>query len=71
MKEKKQISVNICYLLEQKKWTLTKLSTEIKKIIRDDKRRGKSMFSEYASGGNMRSYMFSWYAVRWKWIPIQ
>ena len=58
MKEKKQISVNICYLLEQKKWTLTKLSTEIKKIIRDDKRRGKSMFSEYASGGNMRSYMF-------------
>lgn len=31
MKEKKQISVNICYLLEQKKWTLTKLSTEIKK----------------------------------------
>ena len=58
MKEKKPISVNICYLLEQKKWTLTKLSTEIKKIIRDDKRRGKSMFSEYASGGNMRSYMF-------------
>lgn len=71
MKEKRQISVNICYLLEQKRWTLTKLSKEIKKNIKDNKKRGKSMFSEYASGRNMRSYMFFVVCRALKWIPIQ
>lgn len=44
MKEKRQISVNICYLLEQKRWTLTKLSKEIKKTSKTIRKEGNQCF---------------------------